>query len=253
MIHIKTPEEIEKMRTSGYVAALILKEVASAVKPGITTNQLNDMAEKLIEKYNKEYGNVKSSFKGYAGFPCALCASVNSTIVHGAPNDIPLEDGDNVGLDFGVAYYGWHSDTAVTISVGTVDSEMHRILRVCKKALKIGIKKARPGSTTGDIGNTIQRYVESQGYEVVRDLAGHGVGREPHEEPEIPNFGKRHSGTKLEPGMVIAIEPMITKGRATIKLGKDSQAYDTDEAELNAHFEDTILITKNGNEVLTKA
>ncbi len=253
MIPIKTLGEIEKMRTSGYIAALILKEVASAVKPGITTNQLNDMAEKLIEKYNKEYGNVKSSFEEHMSPHCVLCASVNSTIVHGTPNDIPLKDGDNVGLDFGVMYDGWHSDTAVTVSVGTVDPEMYRILRVCKKALKIGIKKARPGSTTGDIGNTIQRYVEAQGYEIVRDLAGHGVGKELHEEPEIPNFGKRHSGVKLETGMVIAIEPMITKGKATIKLGKDSQAYDTTEAELNAHFEDTILITEDGNEVLTKA
>lgn len=252
---IKSEQDIENMRVSGTIAASILKELAGMVRPGITTQELNEFALKRIEEANKQYGDVKSAFLGYEGFSAVLCTSVNSIIVHGVPSDTPLPEGGNVGLDFGVIYKGWYSDTAVTVSIGSVDSEVHRILRVCKKALKIGIKKARPGSTTGDIGNTIQRYVESQGYEIVRDLTGHGVGRELHEDPEIPNFGARHKGVVLEPGMTIAIEPMITQGPPHVSISGEglSGEYETRDAELNAHFEDTIVITENGNEVLTKA
>lgn len=250
---IKSQQDIEKMRISGKIAASILKELAGMVRPGVTTAELNAFAEKRIAEANKEYGDVKSSFFGYQGFSSVLCTSVNSTIVHGVPNDNPLKEGGNIGLDFGVTYKGWHSDTAVTVPIGEIDSEMHRILRVCKKALKVGIKKARPGNTTGDIGNTIQRYVEQQGYEIVRDLTGHGVGMALHEDPEVPNFGTRHKGVMLEKGMTIAIEPMITKGSPNVSVDRKTQSYETRKAELNAHFEDTIVITAEGSEVLTKA
>lgn len=251
---IKSQQDIEKMRISGTIAASILKELAEMVRPGITTRELNAFAEKRIAEANKQYGDVKSAFFGYQGFSAVLCTSVNSIIVHGTPDDKPLEEGGNIGLDFGVTYKGWYSDTAVTVPIGQIDSEMHRILRVCKKALKVGIKKARPGSTTGDIGNTIQRYVEQQGYEIVRDLTGHGVGRALHEDPEVPNFGQRHKGVVLEPGMTIAIEPMITQGSPNVSVsgGGISGEYETRKAVLNAHFEDTIVITENGSEVLTK-
>ena len=179
---------------------------------------------------------------------------MNSTIVHGVPShDVILKTGDSIGLDFGVTYKGWHSDTALTVPVGNVDSETHRIIHVCKKALKLGIKKAKPGNTTGGIGNTIERFTVSSGYEVIRDLCGHGVGKELHEDPEIPNFGARHKGVVLRPGMVIAIEPMIVKGKNMLHLSGDGHGYETRHAELNAHFEDTILITDRGSEVLTKA
>src|SRR3989338_489277 len=183
MVITKTKDELALMRKSGQIAAAILQEVVSAVRPGITTKELDKLAEELIFRYNKRYGDLKTAFGGYQGFPAVLCTSVNEVIVHGVPSDVPLEEGDSVGLDFGIVYRGWYSDTAVTIGVGGVAPEVQRILRICKKALKLGIKKARPGNTVGDIGNTIQRYVESQGYQVVRELCGHGIGRGLHEEP----------------------------------------------------------------------
>ena len=227
MIHLKKPEELNLMRTSGRIAAEILRKVASAVRPGITTRELDKLAEELIFSYAKKYekGALTHAFKGYQGFPGVLCSSVNEVIVHGIPDDMPLKEGDNVGLDFGVIFKGWYSDTAVTVPVGEVSFETQRILRVCKKALRLGIKKAKQGSTTGDIGNTIERFVEDQGYDIVRNLCGHGIGKNLHEEPEVPNFGKRHRGVKLEPGMVIAIEPMIVQGKARLAIRKDGQGY----------------------------
>lgn len=239
------------MRRSGRIAAEILKKVAQAVRPGVTTNDLNKLAEELIFSYAKKEDDVKTAFKGYQGFPGVLCTSVNEVIVHGLPDDTPLKEGDNVGLDFGVILQGWYSDTAVTVPVGEVSYEVQRILRVCKKALRLGIKKARPGSTTGDIGNTIERYVEDQGYELVRNLCGHGIGKNLHEEPEVPNYGKRHRGVKLEAGMVIAIEPMIVKGKALLRIRKDGQGYEAPHDALTAHFEHTVAITEKGPEVLT--
>lgn len=256
MINIKTSQEIDKMRESGKIAALILAEVKKIVKVGVTTAQLNKLAEDLIKKYD-----VKSAFKDYDGFPSSLCTSVNDVVVHGVPNNTPLKDGDVLGLDFGVIYDGWYSDLAQTILVGKGSYEASRLIRVTKKALKLGIKKARRGNTTGDIGNTIERYIKSEGYEVVKDLVGHGIGRELHEEPQIPNFGSRGSGSALEPGMVIAIEPMVIApptqlsgrqtGNSEVKLDKDNFGYVSIHGYLAAHFEHTIVISENGNEVLT--
>lgn len=247
MIIYKSEKEIEYMRESGSIAALILKNVADEVKPGVTTRYLNEVAEGLIVE-----NNVKPAFKGVDGFPDVLCTSVNEVVVHGVPNDEPLQEGDIVGLDFGVVYKGWYSDTAVTVGVGEISHDARRLINVTKKALRLGIKKAKPGSTTGDIGNTIQRYVEDEGFSIVRELVGHGIGTDLHEDPHVPNFGRRKTGIELKPGLVIAIEPMIVAGNADLKLDSDKFGYASKKKFLTAHFEHTIAITEKGPEILTK-
>jgi methionyl aminopeptidase len=248
MITIKSSQDIAHMRESGRIAAVILQKLIAEVCAGVTTRELNDKAEMLIAEHG-----VQPAFRNYGGFADVLCTSVNEVIVHGVPNDTPLAEGDIVGLDFGVIHQGWYSDTAVTVGVGEVSHEARRIMRVAKKALRLGIKQARPGATVGDIGNTIQRYVESEGYSVVRELVGHGVGRELHEEPQVPNYGKRKSGTVLKEGMVIAIEPMIIDGPADLKLSADRFGYQSPRGHLTAHFEHTLAIKEHGAEVLTEA
>ncbi len=188
MVSIKSKKEIEIMAEGGKTLALIVKKLEEKVKPGITTKELNKVAEDLVLKYKG-----KSSFKGYQGFPASLCTSINQEIVHIAPSNRTLKQGDIISLDFGFFYKGFHTDMAITVPVGKVSPEALRLIRITKKALKRGIKKIRPGNTVGDIGNTIQRYVEGQGFNVVRELCGHGIGREIHEDPQIPNFGKRRS------------------------------------------------------------
>ncbi|MDX1535218.1 MAG: type I methionyl aminopeptidase [Candidatus Spechtbacterales bacterium] len=247
MITYKNEKDIEYMRRSGKIAALILKKVSDAVKPGITTKELNNIAEKLIEE-----NNVRAAFKHYDNFPAALCTSINDVVVHGVPNKTILKEGDIVGLDFGVVYEGWYSDTAVTVPVGEISPEARRIIKVTKKALRLGIKKAKPGSTTGDIGNTIQRYVEDEGFSIVKELVGHGIGKDLHEDPYVPNFGKRRGGIELKSGMVVAIEPMIVAGNPELKLAKDKFGYVSKNNFLTAHFEHTVAITENGPEILTK-
>lgn len=245
---IKTPKDIAGMRESGRIAAVILNKLAEATKPGVTTIQLDVLAEELI----REHG-AQPAFKGYDGFPGVVCTSRNDIVVHGVPNDVPLEEGDIIGLDFGVILDGWYSDTAVTIPVGEISHEARRLINVTKKALRLGIKKAKPGSTTGDIGNTIERYVESEGYSIVRDLVGHGVGKKLHEEPQVPNWGKRHTGTVLEAGTVIAIEPMVIAGSSNaIKLAPDKFSYKSADGSLTAHFENTVAITEKGPVILTR-
>ena len=246
MIYIKTPQEIALMRESGKIAALILDEVKKHVAVGVTTAQLNEIAENLIKKHA-----VMSAFKDYEGFPAVLCTSVNDVVVHGVPNDTPLKDGDILSLDFGVIKDGWYSDMGETVLVGEVSHDARRLVRVAKKALKLGIKKTRIGNTTGDIGNTIERYVKSEGYEVVKELVGHGVGKNLHEDPNVPNYGSRRSGDKLKEGMVIAIEPMVIAGSADIKLHKDNFGYASVHKYLSAYFEHTIAVGKNGADILT--
>jgi methionyl aminopeptidase len=246
MITIKTKAEIEKMRQSGKIAALILSEVEKAVLPGVKTSQLNDLAEELIKKHG-----VMSAFKGYQGFPGVICTSVNDIVVHGVPDETVLKEGDVLGLDFGVIYEGWYSDTAITVGVGHISHEASRIIKVAKKALRLGIKKARPGNTTQDIGNTIQRYVEDEDFHVVRELVGHGIGKNLHEDPPIPNYGKRHLGTVLEEGMVIAIEPMVVAGPPILSLHSDKFGYKSKHKFLTAHFEHTVAITAESSVILT--
>lgn len=246
MITIKTPEEISIMREGGKILAKVVKELKKMAKPGIATIDLDRAAEALILKYG-----AKPGFKDHEGFPYSLCASVNEKIVHGFPSDYILKEGDIIGLDLGILYKGYYSDMAVTIAVGKVSFEAKRLLMVANKALKRGIKKAKIGNTTGDIGNTIQRYVEGQGYGVVKDLCGHGIGKELHEDPKIPNFGARHSGETLKEGMVICIEPMLTIGDWHLIKTKDGYGYATKDNSLSAHFEHTIAITEKGPQVLT--
>lgn len=246
MIPIKSKEEIEIMKEGGNILAMIMKALEKRVEPGIATIQLDRLAESLIFKYGG-----KPSFKGHQGYPAALCVSINKEIVHAVPSQRIVKGGDIISLDLGFFYKGFHTDMAVTLAVGDVSSEARRLLRATKKALKRGIKKARLGNTFGDISNTIQRYTEDQGFSVVRDLCGHGIGRELHEEPKILNYGKRHSGPEIKEGMCFCIEPMLTLGGWEIKKSEDGFGYETQDGSLSCHFEHTMVVTKQGCQILT--
>jgi methionyl aminopeptidase len=241
MIQIKTPEEIEIMRQGGKKLAAILAQVSVAVRPGIVTKELDNLAEKLI----KEAGG-SPSFKGYNGFSATICTSINEEVVHGIPSDRILREGDLLSIDVGMQYLGFHTDMAVTVAAGEVSHEALRLLHAAKKALKRGIKKAKVGNTFGDISNTIQRYVEDQGFAVVRDLCGHGIGRDLHEDPQIMNFGKRHKGEKIKEGMVFCIEPMITNGSWEVVKAKNQLTFITKDKSISAHFEHTLAIYPDG-------
>lgn len=248
MIGIKTKEEIKTMAEGGKILAGIMRTLEKMVKPGVATKELNRVAETLVLKYG-----AKCSFKGYQGFPACLCISLNEEIVHGVPSDRILKEGDIVSLDLGIFYEGYHADMAVTLPVGRVSPEAQRLIRVTKKALKRGIKKVRPGNTFGDISNSIQRYVESQGFNVVRDLCGHGIGKELHEEPQVLNYGKRGTGPELKEGMTFCLEPMVTAGDWQIKKGEDGQVFVTATGVLSAHFEHQVVVTATGCRILTEA
>jgi methionyl aminopeptidase len=248
MINIKTKEDIEIMRKGGKILASIIEELVVATKPGIMTKDLDKLAEELVLK-NK----VKPSFKGYDGYPSTLCASINDEIVHGVPSSKMLKVGDLFKIDMGVVYEGFHSDSAVTVIVGGSDLDLtkQKLLDVTKESLSIGISKAIVGNTTGDIGASVQEYVEDKGLNVVIDLVGHGVGRELHEPPQIPNYGKPGTGAKLKEGMVIAIEPMVVTGEGRYRVDKDGYTFKTRDGGLAAHFEHTVAITKYGPQILT--
>ena len=247
MISIKTPQEVAIMREGGHMLAQIMKELIAEVKPGISTGELDKKAAAKIVK-----AGVKPAFKNYQGFPKTMCVSINDEVVHGVPSEKKIiQEGDIVTLDLGLIYKEFYLDMARTVSVGEVAEEAARLVRITKKALKLGIKKARPGITIGDIGNTIERFLNSQQYGIVRELCGHGIGKDLHEDPQIPNYGKRHSGAELKEGMVICIEPMVTLGDFNVQRAKDGQAFVTKDGSLAAHFEDTILVTSAGAEVLT--
>jgi methionyl aminopeptidase len=246
MIRIKTEKEIGIMAQGGKILAKIMKEVSDKVEPGITTKQLDKVGENLVFKYG-----AKPSFKNYNKFPATLCISINEELVHCIPSSRELKQGDIVSLDLGILYKGYHSDMAVTVPVGEVSPEALRLIRVTKKALKRGIKKIRAGLTFGDIGNTIQRYVEDQGYSVIRDLCGHGIGKDLHEEPQISNYGKRKKGEKIKQGMVFCLEPMVAIGDWAIKKSQDGYGFQMKDNSLCAHFEHTIAVTEKGVKVLT--
>lgn len=256
MVPIKTREEIEIMRKGGKILAGIMGELEKAVKPGVATKELNRLAESLIFKFG-----AKASFKGYKNtkdgivdpYPAALCTSINEEIVHCLPSDRVLKGGDIISLDLGIFYKGFHTDMAITVPVGKINPEAQRLIRVTKKALKRGIKEIKLGNQLGDIENAIQKYVESQGFNVIRDLCGHGIGKELHEDPQILNFGKRRTGPELVEGMVLCPEPMVAVGDPTVKRAKDDWGYQTFDEQLSAHFEHTIAVTKNGSEILTNS
>ena len=225
----------------------ILRELSFDVKPGITTESLDKKARELISK-----NGVVPSFLGYKGYPAALCTSLNEEIIHTPPSGRVLVNGDIITLDLGVCFEGYHSDMAVTLPVGEVGAETMRLLKVCKKALKRGVKKARDGSTTGDVGNTIERFVTSQGFSIVKNLCGHGIGRELHMKPDVPNVGRRGKGDVLSEGDTICIEPMIAVGKGDIFEDKKTGAFLTRDGSLSAHFEHTVMVGRSSGKVLTK-
>jgi methionyl aminopeptidase len=248
LIVLKSPSEIEKMRKSGRVVARTLRVMAEAIVPGKTSPaDLDALAKRIIEE-----AGGRPSFLNYRGFPASSCISVNDTVVHGIPDPSPLEEGDIVGLDLGVQLDGWHADGAWSFPVGKISKEAQRLLNVTRESLFQGISKARAGNRIGDIASAVQKYVESNGYSVVRDLVGHGIGRQLHEEPSaVPNFGKPGKGELLREGMTICIEPMVNQGTYKVMTLPDKWTLKTADGSLSAHFEHTIAITKDGPEILT--
>ena len=246
MVNLKTPEQIEIMREGGKILHMILERLAKAVRPGLKTIELDALARELLVQHDAE-----ASFLNYNGFPAALCVSINEEIVHGLPSGRILKDGDVVKLDFGVLYKGFHTDSARTVLAGPGSPKNKKLISITERALELGIEQARAGNTTGDIGHAIQAYVESEGCGVVRDLVGHGIGRSVHEEPEVLNYGESGEGIALEPGMVIAIEPMVVEGSWKITDGSDGYSYVTKDGKLAAHAEHTVAITERGPDILT--
>lgn len=247
MIRIYTENEIEILRQGGKILAKIMEELKKEVKPGITTQHLNKVAEDLVFSFG-----AKPSFEGFEEFPAVLCTSINEEIVHAVPGKRKLKEGDILSLDFGVRYQGYCTDMAITIPVGKIDKKTRKLLKVTKEVLKIGIKQAKAGNHLEDIGWVIQNHAEKNGFNVVRELVGQGVGKKVHEEPKIPNYGNPGQGPKLKVGMVLALEPMVTIGDCHIEKTKDSFGYKTADNSLSAHFEHTIAITPKGPEILTK-
>ncbi len=246
MIVYKTSEEIEIIRESGVILGKAHAEVAKRVAPGVTTQEL----DKVAEEYIRDNGGVPS-FKGYQNFPATLCVSPNEQVVHGIPNNEELKEGDVLSVDCGVFYKGFHSDSAYTYPIGQVNPKVSELLKATKESLYKGIEFAKSGARLGDIGYAIQEYVEKLGYSVVRELVGHGVGKNLHEGPEVPNYGKRGRGIKLQEGLVLAIEPMINLGKRQIKQGKDGWTISTIDSLPSAHFEHTVAISKGKADILT--
>jgi methionyl aminopeptidase len=245
-IFYKTNEEIEIIRLSADILGKVHAEVAKMVKPGVTTLELNQVAEEFIKDHNGY-----PSFKGYNKFPAGLCISVNDEVVHGIPGNYILKDGDIVSIDCGVIFNGFHSDSAYTYAVGEVSPEVQKLLDTTKESLMEGIKHAVKGARVGDVSYAIQKYVEDRGFTIIRELVGHGLGKSLHEAPEVPNFGKRGKGVKLQEGLVIAIEPMVNMGKRNVVQSKDGWTIRATDKKPSAHFEHTIAITEKGTEVLT--
>lgn len=247
MIRIKRPDEIEKMRVAGGVVARTLSGLSGAIVPGKTTTA--DLDALAVELLTGE--GAIGSFKGYRGYPSTICASVNDVVVHGIPGPITLKEGDILGIDLGAIVNGYHGDGALTIAVGEISAEARRLLKVTQDALHKGIDQARPGQRIGDIGAAIQEYAERNGYSIVRDLVGHGIGRDMHEDPQVPNFGQWRQGIKLREGMTLAIEPMVNVGGYPIRTLEDHWTIVTRDGSLSAHFEHTVAITAQGPDILT--
>ncbi|MBN2397839.1 MAG: type I methionyl aminopeptidase [Deltaproteobacteria bacterium] len=246
MIVLKSPEELRKMGESNAIVAEVLAGLREKVKPGITTSELNAYAETVTQERG-----ARPAFKGYGGFPFALCASLNSEVVHGFPSDRPLEEGDIISLDYGVCYDGYYGDSAITVAVGRVSASAARLMQVTEEALYRGIEKAREGNRLGDISSAVQSHAEKAGFSVVRDYVGHGIGKDLHEDPPVPNFGMSGRGVKLKAGMVIAIEPMVNEGSYMVKVKPDGWTVVTEDGSLSAHFEHTIAVTGDGPVILS--
>jgi methionyl aminopeptidase len=247
MIILKSAQEIEYMRQAGQIVAETLKELSNKVRPGVTTGELDEFAEAFIRK-----AGATPAFLNYQGFPASICASVNNEVVHGIPGLRKLENGDIISIDVGAFYHGYCGDSACTFPVGEISSEAERLLTVTEKALEIGIEKAVSGNRIGDIGAAIQAFVEDNNFSVVRAFVGHGIGRNMHEPPQVPNFGKSGHGPRLEPGMTIAIEPMVNAGTYDVDIMPNKWTVVTKDGRLSAHFEHTIVVTEGRPEILTR-
>ena len=245
-IFLKSAEDAEIIRANGVILGKCHAEVAKRITPGVTTKELDKLAETFI----KDNGG-KPSFKGYGGFPASLCISLNDVVVHGFPNDRPLRDGDILSIDCGVHKNGFHADSAYTYAVGTISEEVNELLVETKRSLYRAIEQVKAGNRIGDVSFAVQDYVNKFGFGVVRELVGHGVGKQLHEGPEVPNYGKRGKGPKMLAGMVIAIEPMITLGRRFVVQEKDGWTIRTEDRKPAAHYEHTVLVTESGYDVLT--
>lgn len=251
-IELKTAAELDKMRTAGKVVGEILDKLSDIIKPGITTKEIDVFAERYIRSLK-----MIPAFLGVRGisspFPASACVSINDEVVHGIPNDSRvLRSGDIVSVDMGVIYEGYYGDAAKTYAVGSVSDTAAKLLEITEMSLQKGIEQALPGNRLGDVSFAVQKTVEEAGFSVVRDFVGHGIGRSLHEEPPIPNFGKQDTGVKLLPGMVLAIEPMVNVGGYEVGMLDDDWTVVTKDGSLSAHFEHTVAITENGNEILTK-
>jgi methionyl aminopeptidase len=245
-IVLKTVVDLESMRPACALAGKVLNDVAAFIKPGVTTRQIDNYAADVIRAHG-----AKSAFLGYRKFPCHTCISVNDEVVHGMASERQVRFGDIVSLDVGVTYRGFVGDTAKTVAVGGCSVPAQRLMDITERALYAGIAAARAGNRVTDISRAVQQYVEGNGYSVVREFVGHGVGRTMHEEPQVPNFVDRNSTQKLRPGMTLAIEPMVNAGSANVKILKDGWTVVTQDGSLSAHFEHTVLITENEPEILT--
>lgn len=247
MITLKSRDEIASIRKAGYITRLVLDEAEKAIRPGITTLELDKLAADIIRAEG-----ATPAFKGYRGFPANLCTSVNEEVVHGIPSKRVLKEGDIVGIDIGVRLNGYYADAASTYGVGKIGADAARLIKVARECLEKAINIAKSGNRLSDISNSIQECAEGASYSVVRAFVGHGIGSEIHEEPEIPNFGRPNRGVRLEPGMVLAIEPMINAGKYEVEILKDGWTAVTKDRSLSAHFEDTVVVTSKGAEVLTR-
>jgi methionyl aminopeptidase len=252
-VELKTAAEIEKMRVAGRVVGEILEKLSDIIKPGITTKDIDEFSEKYIRSLN-----MIPAFLGVQGakypFPASACVSINDEVVHGIPNaSRVLESGDIVSVDMGVIYEGYYGDAAKTYAVGSISDTASKLLEVTRLSLQKGIEQALPGKRLGDVSHAVQKTVEAAGFSVVRDFVGHGIGRALHEEPQIPNYGKADTGIKLLAGMVLAIEPMVNEGGYHVRMLNDDWTVVTKDGGLSAHFEHTVAISENGNEILTTA
>lgn len=246
MIHLKSEEEIELIRQSSLLVGKTLAEVARVIGPGITTKALDKVAEEFILDHG-----AKPGFKGYHGFPATLCVSVNEVVVHGIPSHRELKDGDIVSVDCGVVMNGYYGDSAFTFAVGEVDAKVVALVEATRQSLEQALEKAVAGNRIGDIGYAVQSFVEARGYSVVRDLVGHGLGRNLHEAPEVPNYGRRGTGARLQPGLVIAIEPMINLGTKSVVQERDGWTIRTADRLPSAHFEHDVVVRQGQAEVLS--